>query len=188
MLVMVDGLFGAVGVFFNTDFFVYSLVALFALVLLLTVRKKKVFVVALLLAYLAGTGLQTLYQQDRPCASVPGDVACPTDFGFPSVHAATFAIFPLAALGTVLFWFFLPLSLIVGFSRVWIGVHSLQQVFAGFALGAVVYLLVLEFERRLFHKRPEWPDVGKAQSPWRGERNVVDMRKSTGVFEMDEGE
>lgn len=187
MLVMVDML-SAVGVFFHTDFFVYSLVALFSLVLLLTVRKKKVFVVSLVLAYLVATGLQTAYQQDRPCVATPGDVACPADFGFPSVHAATFAIFPLAALGTVLFWFFLPLSLIVGFSRVWIGVHSLQQVFAGFALGVVVYLLVLEFERRLFHKRPEWPDVGMVQKPWHGERNVVDVRKSDGVFEMDEGE
>ncbi|MFH0922939.1 MAG: phosphatase PAP2 family protein [Candidatus Micrarchaeota archaeon] len=183
---MAGGLLGAIGVFFNTDFFLYSVIGLFSLVLLLTVRKKKVFVVAFLLAYLAANGLQMLYQQDRPCAAIPGEVACPNDFGFPSVHAATFAIFPFAALGTVLFWFFLPLSFIVGFSRVWIGVHSLQQVFAGFALGAVIYLLVLESERRLFHKRPEWPDVGNVQKPWRGEKNVVDTRKSDGVFEMDD--
>jgi len=185
MLVM-TGALETVGVFFNTDFFVYSVIGLFSLVVLLTARRKKVFIVALALAYLAGTGLQMLYQQERPCVSVPSEVACPVDFGFPSVHAAVFAVFPLAALGTGLFWFFLPLSLLVGFSRVWIGVHSLNQVLAGFALGVVVYLLVFEAERRLFHKKPEWPDLG-VQRPWRGEKNVIGRRrKSTGVFDFDE--
>lgn len=104
---------------------------------------------------LAGVGISTRYGKTFISRERPADVAyyVVEHFSFPSGHATTvIAMFGLLAYflwrhydthphrGLVL-WLAAALILIVGFSRIYLGVHYLSDVLAGFLLGAL-WLLV----------------------------------------------
>ncbi len=103
--------------------------------------RRRVFLQSLIVTGLAAFALKLFFQQDRPCVLLDGLVACPPDFGMPSIHAALAGTFFMASLGTR--WAALlvfPLALLIAYSRIFLGVHTLDQVVAGFALAVVVYL------------------------------------------------
>lgn len=104
---------------------------------------------------LAGVGISTRYGKTFISRERPADVAyyVVEHFSFPSGHATTvIAMFGLLAYflwrhyhthpnrGLVL-WLAAVLIIIVGFSRIYLGVHYLSDVLAGFLLGAL-WLLV----------------------------------------------
>jgi undecaprenyl-diphosphatase len=112
------------------------------------VRPALLVAIALLGAGLINVGLKLLYGRVRP-ASFFADYPVPTSFSFPSGHAlfATTFFGGLAALlwprlrsptarslvGLAAF----GLILLIGFSRIYLGVHYPSDVLGGFAAGAV---------------------------------------------------
>jgi len=106
--------------------------------------------VSLILAVLLGVGLKTFLGDARPCVEVDSRIPCPVSNGFPSNHALIASVFALGALGTILFWPYVAFAVIIPLSRLWLGVHSLEQVAGGMALGAMVFLAVFELNQRLY--------------------------------------
>ena len=84
--------------------------------------------------------LKKLFKRDRPYKVIPGinNIVTPVDrFSFPSGHTAAACVF-----STLLIYFFsfliIPLAcwaMLVGFSRVFLGVHYPTDILAGIALG-----------------------------------------------------
>jgi membrane-associated phospholipid phosphatase len=100
------------------------------------------------------TVLKDLFERVRPPLADPAIealVATPNSPSFPSAHAAT-AFAAAIAVGTFyprLRWPLLGLAAVVGFSRIYLGVHYLLDVLAGTALGIGVGLAVVWATRRL---------------------------------------
>ncbi|MGW0228247.1 phosphatase PAP2 family protein [Actinopolymorpha singaporensis] len=105
--------------------------------------------VAAVVAYLVSEVAKSFLREERPCRAVAGVVTlvpCPAsgDWSFPSNHAA---IAGAAAVALVLAWrrlawLVLPLALLLGSTRVYLGMHYPHDVAAGLLLGGGVALLV----------------------------------------------
>lgn len=134
-----------------------------ACILLILVHKKYwhegiVFVVSLVLTTASVGVLKLIFEFERPT----GALIPLTSYSFPSGHAA--ASMFLAIMGTLLISrqptlashkalvtaaILFLIALIIGFSRILIGVHTFAEVVAGFALGAGIPLLVTYLSRHL---------------------------------------
>ncbi|GAO06793.1 phosphatase PAP2 family protein [Streptomyces lydicamycinicus] len=100
-------------------------------------------------AYLLSELVKSVVDEERPCRAVAGAAAslvpCPPegDWSFPSNHstiAAALAVaLALACRATLLLA--LPVALLTGLSRVFVGVHYPHDVLAGLTLGATAAAL-----------------------------------------------
>lgn len=79
----------------------------------------------------------------------------PTDFSFPSNHATN-----SAGVATILLIFFphlklifIPLVFLIGWSRVYVGVHFPSDIIAGWILGVTLAVLIKKSGQRLFQKQ-----------------------------------
>ncbi len=83
--------------------------------------------------------LKYAMQVPRPCMLDPSytKLECPSvpDYSFPSGHTAISSSFMAAFVGTPPFVILLVLNLLVGFSRLNLGVHFLNDVIASFVIG-----------------------------------------------------
>ncbi len=102
-------------------------------------KRALYFVIAAIVLVLV---LKPLIAEPRPCFASP---SCETDYGFPSGHTTLAAALAFSQLRRKHFTLLLLLALLVAYSRVYLGLHSLSQVAAGFALAA----LLLEVDRLL---------------------------------------
>ncbi len=120
-------------------------------------RRIRLFALSLLFALLlanllSSEWLKPLVHRLRPCKTLDGFRLlghCGGRFGFPSSHAAN-----TAAPGTILArlfpqwrWGILLMVLLVGFSRIYVGVHYPGDVTAGLLLGWLVGNLLWNFTR-----------------------------------------
>lgn len=105
--------------------------------------------VAVLLALLLTYILKYAFQVPRPCildeAYIKTECPAVPDFTFPSGHATLAAVVLALFVGTQAFPTFLILSLLVGFFRINLGVHFLNDVLAGFVIGFLSYDVVDRF-------------------------------------------
>jgi undecaprenyl-diphosphatase len=128
------------------------------LVLLYLLRFKKVLQLKLFAILALGVGISDLFTvrvlkpwiaRLRPCREFDSikviNGYCGGDFGFPSTHASN------AAIVVTLLWFVLPrpwffcsaiLALIVGVSRIYLGVHYPGDVLGGFIVGVLLGILI----------------------------------------------
>ncbi|MET0514869.1 MAG: phosphatase PAP2 family protein [Nitrospiraceae bacterium] len=90
-----------------------------------------------------GTQLKELIQRPRPCLRLQGIhelLGCGVAFSFPSNHAVNTAA--AAAFFQVLYpksgWVGWPLTVAIGLSRVYVGVHYVTDVAGGWLLGAMI--------------------------------------------------
>ncbi|MFA5108837.1 MAG: phosphatase PAP2 family protein [Candidatus Micrarchaeia archaeon] len=108
--------------------------------------------IALVLAWT----LKMIFAATRPCETIPAIVACPHDFSLPSIHTAIAVAIALCAIGTMRFYPLLAISVLIGASRIFIGVHNLNDVCAGAAV-AVAAVAIAEglfgIEPALWHGR-----------------------------------
>lgn len=113
--------------------------------------------------------LKPLTERPRPCKVLEGFrllVHCGSLYGFPSSHASNIAV-----IGTlfirfyprwVSFWIFL--ILLIGLSRVFVGVHYPFDVFAGWLLGILIAVLLIYLYNK-FIKPAKWFQSEKAGAP-----------------------
>ena len=96
--------------------------------------------------------LKTVYSEERPYWAYPAIFAirCTKGFGNPSGHSllaaavyGLFAYFSFKKDRKVLAWCLLVGIVVVGVDRVYLGVHSYNQVFLGWGFGAVLVFAVL---------------------------------------------
>lgn len=101
--------------------------------------------------------LKPFFGRIRPCYQFPELVrlvqaSCGSEFGFPSNHAANGMA--MATIGICLLKprysiVVAALAVLVGFSRIYLGVHFPGDVLFGFFVGASVALAILVIERRV---------------------------------------
>ncbi|MEM0437729.1 MAG: phosphatase PAP2 family protein [Candidatus Micrarchaeia archaeon] len=101
----------------------------------------------------------------RPCAIDPSYTVytCPDapDTSFPSGHSTIAATLLASQLGSPAFPLFFVLNLMIGFSRINLGVHFLNDVLAGFVIGFFSYDIVSRLRSRgtLSIHKPEPTDT-----------------------------
>jgi undecaprenyl-diphosphatase len=73
--------------------------------------------------------------------------SCPTDFSFPSTHAAT-----AFAAATILIyfdkkrrWFYYSVAVLISFSRIYLGCHYFLDVIIGALIGLIISKILLKF-------------------------------------------
>jgi membrane-associated phospholipid phosphatase len=131
----------AASLFFHHSY--YPLAVIFYLLAILSMDKEKrlPLTAALILAVVSVAILKPLFLDPRPCAlsGFETKVSCPSSFGMPSAHTLLASVFAVASVGSEVFFFFGPIALLVGLSRVYLGVHSVAQAGAGLALAFVLF-------------------------------------------------
>jgi membrane-associated phospholipid phosphatase len=99
--------------------------------------------------------IKTLFHGTRPYwldqSIVPyGDE---TSFGFPSNHAQTAAVvwgrIALDARKNWMKWLFILIIFLIGFSRLYLGVHFLSDVIGGWILGTILLFIIIKLEKRV---------------------------------------
>lgn len=116
---------------------------------------------------LAGVGLSTRYGKTFISRERPADVAyyVVEHFSFPSGHATTaIAMFGILAYflyrhyeaptqRKLVLWLAAILILLIGFSRIYLGVHYLSDVLAGFLLGALWLLVGISLTEVMMYRK-----------------------------------
>ena len=134
--------------FFITSLFLYE-------------EKKREWIPFLWLSFLAsiiiGYLLKFIIARPRPYDALSAiALATETTYSFPSLHAMiAFCALPILDFEfKQLKWFWIIFAVLVGFSRIYIGVHYLSDVIAGAILGYIVgwLFMKLELKEKFFKK------------------------------------
>lgn len=104
---------------------------------------------ALVLSFL----IKDVVAEARPCDILFAKIACPADFSFPSGHAIVVFTVAMAFLNKRSFPFYLAYALLVGLSRVYLGVHTISDIAGGLALAPFVYYMTDEIWKLLGWKK-----------------------------------
>ncbi len=144
------GIFQFVSLVLNNHY--YPILIVLAFIALAFSKNRKALIVSLILVTLLTPALKGFYHEERPCNSIPSIVDC-RDFGFPSGHAITAVLLAAATLGTYAFFFFLPTAFTIAFSRIYLGVHDLNQLAGGISLGLFVFFVLERFHQSRFGEK-----------------------------------
>ena len=104
-------------------------------------EKRKKILVALFVAYILSVGAKALIHKDRPCVTIEGKIECPVDSSFPSGHAAFAFTLMIAFLGKRSFPFFWLFAIFVVFSRIYLGIHTFEDVAGGLVVAPLAYYI-----------------------------------------------
>jgi membrane-associated phospholipid phosphatase len=104
-------------------------------------------------SWLIAQGLKLLFKIPRPCAGLS---FCEMGYSFPSGHAAViFAAMTVAIVyskSRKMDFSFLALALLVSLSRVFLGLHRIQDIAVGGLIGLGVGFLVYKNYRKILQK------------------------------------
>lgn len=132
------GFFTAFSLF--SDYYMYLILPLSLILFYKQVGRKRVIslIVCLILVYFSVTYLKEVFQEQRPCNEYL-KVSCPADYSFPSGHATVAFAFAFFSLGTVAFPFYYVSAFLIAVSRIYVGVHVLNDVVGGVVVGVFSY-------------------------------------------------
>ena len=147
---MLSQLFDAISIFFKSTWGFGAFIAIAFVLVFSTTKNKKLFVLSLAITVLLGLGLKVFFGVDRPCVGGDSLIPCPLSNGFPSNHALIATALAMGALGTFLFIPLLFFAVVISLTRLWLGVHTLDQIAGGFALAVMVYLALVELYQKLY--------------------------------------
>jgi undecaprenyl-diphosphatase len=122
------------------DYYLYFILPLSLLLFYKKVGKKRMLslLIGLMLVYISVSSIKNIYKQPRPCDEYT-KVWCPSDYSFPSGHSAVAFAFAFFSLGTGAFPFYYASAFIVVLSRIYLGVHTLNDVVGGAVVGIFMY-------------------------------------------------
>ncbi|MCX6775289.1 MAG: phosphatase PAP2 family protein [Candidatus Micrarchaeota archaeon] len=134
------GLFTAFSVF--VDYYLYLILPLSIVLFYKQLGRKRIasLVLSLLFLFFLVTYTKLLFHESRPCNEYL-KVSCPADYAFPSGHTAVAFAFAFFALGTAAFPFYYTSAFFVALSRIYLGVHSLNDVVGGVVVGIFSYFI-----------------------------------------------
>ncbi len=147
-------------IFGNIEFWVGAAVTALIIYFLVPKQSKKYIawfifgsLPAVVVSWSIVEGLKLLFKIPRPCVGLS---FCDTGYSFPSGHAAViFAAMTVAIIyskSRKLDLAFLALAILVSLSRVFLGVHRIQDVVAGGLIGFAVGYLVYKNYREILRK------------------------------------
>lgn len=125
-------------------------------------REAKLFALTMIGAALLNISLKLAFRRPRPVPFF--DLTAPESYSFPSGHSLTSCVFfgALAAMLTarmkskrvrIVVWIVSStMFLLIGFSRIYLGVHYTTDVIAGFA-AALIWILVVRFVELTLRRR-----------------------------------
>lgn len=125
-------------------------------------REAKLFALTMIGAALLNISLKLAFRRPRPVPFF--DLTAPESYSFPSGHSLTSCVFfgALAAMLTarmkskrvrIVVWIVSSMMfLLIGFSRIYLGVHYTTDVIAGFA-AALIWILVVRFVELTLRRR-----------------------------------
>src|SRR3989344_186065 len=141
---------------FYAVYFPYLVALLAAIFLIFYYKSLRAFLAVFLsagLAVLLAKIFKSLIHLGRPFAAFPDiqTLFAETGYAFPSSHATFFF-----ALAVALFfynkragWWFMAFAVLIGLARIMAGVHSPQDILAGFILGGLSSLAVAYLVKRI---------------------------------------
>jgi undecaprenyl-diphosphatase len=148
----------------------YYIIILALMIYMASTYKKKALIpivltiISLALSDWTANMLKHLVERIRPCHTLEGArilVGCTNSFSMPSNHAANSAAIILALSylsGKWVRWAALTVAVLVGFSRVYVGVHYPSDVLVGALTGIAVSIIVIKFY--------EWASVRYKSKPY----------------------
>jgi len=134
------------------DNYILYIVTIFAAVLISERRKKKLekiffaIIIAVLLAFIG----KELFAVERPCVSeITSKIECPVGYSLPSLHAAIAFTVAIAFLNKKSYSLYLLFALFIGFTRIYLGVHT----FIDIAMSLVVALVAYHITHLVWRKK-----------------------------------
>ncbi|MDO8444771.1 MAG: phosphatase PAP2 family protein [Deltaproteobacteria bacterium] len=110
--------------------------------------------------FTASSVIKPMLDRIRPCHILEGVnllVNCTKSYSFPSSHAAN--IFALAVAGSYYYRSAIAplfiLAIVIGYSRVYVGVHYPFDVLGGYVWGGLIAVVVVWMERKIINVRRE---------------------------------
>jgi membrane-associated phospholipid phosphatase len=104
-------------------------------------------------SYLLATILKSLFHVPRPCVLLE---ACPSTYSFPSGHTAVAFAFATVAISNMgkkkWYLFVIPLAILVGLSRIFLGLHTVIDVVGGGTLGILCGYTLQSLYRKFLRK------------------------------------
>ncbi len=103
-------------------------------------RRVASLALCMLLLYISVTSLKMVLRQGRPCNEYL-KTSCPEDYAFPSGHASVAFAFAFFSVGTVAFPFYYVSAFLIALSRIYLGVHTLNDIVGGVVIGIFSYFV-----------------------------------------------
>lgn len=135
-----NGIFTAFSLFVDQYIYIVLPASLIVFYKKLGRRRLAVLLVSMLLLYLSVTSLKLFFREARPCNEYL-KTSCPEDYAFPSGHAAVAFAFAFFSIGTVAFPFYYVSAFLIALSRIYLGVHVLNDVIGGAVVGIFSYFV-----------------------------------------------
>lgn len=111
-------------------------------------NKRWKIITALVVVTLLCLATKMVMAIERPCAvGFLSKIPCPHDYSFPSTHASIAFILMIAFLGKDIFPVYFVFAIFIAFSRIYLGVHTFEDIAGALAIAAIAYGLVDSFLR-----------------------------------------